>query len=237
MRGVFHGEMMGLQKTWLSLAIAVVWVLASSPATAQIVSGKDYRPVTPPQPTDSGKKVELIEFFSYACPACNILQPRLKSWLARKPADVEFRRVPALFPDRVSSWGPLTRAYYALDAMGAVEKVHYELFAAIHDRKSLDLRTVGKDSKPLFDWIAKQGVDRQKFAEAYNSFGVQNLVQRSIDLSRNYDIPGTPTIVVDGKYLTMLSMTMNPDETVNFERFFRVIDELIVLARKQRAGK
>jgi len=225
------------QKLRQSLAIGVVLALAASLAPAQIVAGKDYRLVAPPQPTDSGKKVELIEFFSYGCPACNILQPRLRAWLARKPADVEFRRVPALFSDRVSSWGPLTRAYYALDAMGAVEKAHNELFAAIHDRKSLDLRTIGKDPKPLFDWIAKQGLDRQKFTDAYNSFGVQNLTQRSIDLSNNYDIPGTPTMVVDGKYLTSLAMTMNSDETVNFERFFRVIDELIVLARKQRAGK
>ena len=219
------------------LALSLALILASSIAAAQVVAGKDYRLVTPPQPTDSGKKVELIEFFFYGCPGCNLLQPRLRNWLKKKPADVEFRRVPALFPDRVSSWWPLTKVYYALDAMGVVEKVHYELFAAIHDQKSLDPRSVGKDSKVLFDWIAKQGVERQKFADTYHSFGVQNLMQRAIDLSRNYDIPGTPTLVVDGRYLTTLSMTMNPNETVNFERFFRVLDELIVLARKSRAGR
>jgi thiol:disulfide interchange protein DsbA len=220
------------------LVVLLIALLASSSVVAaQIVAGKDYRLVTPPQPTDSGKKVEVIEFFFYGCPGCYVLQPKLKSWLQKKPADVEFRRVPALFPDRVSSWGPLTRTYYALDAMGAVEKVHYELFAAIHDRKTLDLKALAKDAKPLFDWVAKQGVDRKRFADTYNSFGVQNQAQRSIDLARNYDIPGTPTIVVDGKYLTTLSMTANRDETVNFERFFLVLDELIATARKSRSGK
>ena len=228
---------MSMQKIWQSLAVALASFLLASPVVAQVVAGKDYRPVTPAQPTASGKKIELIEFFYYGCPGCNILQPRLKAWLAKKPADVEFRRVPALFPDRVSSWGPLTRAYYALEAVGAVEKVHYELFAAIHERKALDIRTLGKDPAPLFDWVAKQGVDRQKFADAYNSFGVQKLVQRSIELSQGYDIPGTPAIAVDGKYLTTLSMTANPDETVNFERFFRAVDGMIALARKQRDGK
>lgn len=228
---------MRLQMIWRATTITLVLIFACSLAAAQVVAGKDYRLVTPPQPTDSGKKVELIEFFSYACPGCNILQPRLRAWLQKKPVDVEFRRVPALFPDRVSLWGPLAKAYYALEAVGATEKIHYELFAAIHDRKTLDIRTIGKDPKPFFDWIAKQGVDRQRIADAYNSFGVQTLTQRSIDLSRNYDIPGTPTLVVDGKYLTTLSMTMNADETVNFERFFRVLDELIVLARKNRTTR
>ena len=228
---------MSLQKIRQSLAVTLALFLFASPVVAQVVSGKDYALLKPAQPTASGKKIEVIEFFFYGCPGCNILQPPLKVWLSKKPADVEFRRVPALFPDRVSSWGPLTKAYYALEVVGAVEKVHYELFAAIHERKALDDRTLNKDPAPLFDWVAKRGVDRQKFADAYNSFGVQKLVQRSIDLSQSYDIPGTPTIAVDGKYLTTLSMTMNPDKTVNFERFFRVVDELVVLARKQRDGK
>jgi thiol:disulfide interchange protein DsbA len=206
-------------------------------AAAQTVAGKDYRLLAPAQPTDSGRKVELIEFFSYACPACNFLQPRLRAWLKNKPGDVEFRRVPVVFSDRTSTWGPLARAYYALEAVAATEKVHYELFAAIHDRKAVDLRTIGKDPRALFDWIAKQGVDRQKFSDAYNSFGVQSQAQRSVELVRNYDISSTPSLVVDGRYLTTLSMTMNADETVNFERFFRVLDELIALARKNRAAK
>ena len=75
--------------------------------------------IKPPQPTDSGKKVEVIEFFWYGCPHCNALQPSLRTWLKQKPADVDFRRVPAVFDD---SWVPLTRAYYTLDAMGAARQ-------------------------------------------------------------------------------------------------------------------
>src|SRR5512145_668833 len=125
------------------------WLLAlsmSAGASAQLTPGKDYRVINPPQPTDSGKKIEVLEFFWYGCPHCNNLQPPLRAWLKQKPADVEFKRVPAVFAD---SWLPLTRAYYALDAMGLVEKLHHDVFAAIHEQK---IRL--SDEKVLFDWMA-----------------------------------------------------------------------------------
>jgi len=185
--------------------------------------------LNPQQPTDSGKKVEVLEFFWYGCPHCSSLQPSLRAWLKRKPADVEFKRVPAVFQD---SWVPLTKAYYTIEAMGLVDKLHHDVFSAIHEQK---IRL--QDTTVLFDWAAKRGVDRQKFIDTYNSFAVQSRAQRSVDMTRNYDISGTPALVVDGRYLTAPSMTLNPDNSINYERFFRVVDELVALARKNRGGK
>jgi thiol:disulfide interchange protein DsbA len=211
---------------------AAVWLLAltfSAVASAQLAPGKDYRVINPPQPTDSGKRVEVLEFFWYACPHCNALQPSLRAWLKQKPADVEFRRVPAVLD---KSWLPLTWTFYALDAMGQVDKLHDDVFTAIHEQK---VRLA--DQQVLFDWVAKRGVDRQKFADTYNSFGVKNRGMRSIELTRNYDIPGTPALTVDGKYLIAPSMILKPDRTVDYERYFKVIDQVIAMARKERAGK
>ncbi|MGH6629425.1 MAG: thiol:disulfide interchange protein DsbA/DsbL [Burkholderiales bacterium] len=209
----------------------VVWLLAFSfsAAAAQITPGKDYRVISPPQPAESGKRVEVIEFFYYGCPHCNSLQTPLRVWLKNKPADVEFRRVPAVFQD---SWVPLTRAYYAFDALGVVDKLHYDVFAAIHEQ---NIKLM--DAKVLFDWVAKHGVERQKFVDTYGSFGVQNRAQRSIEMTRNYDIPGTPAITVDGKYLISPSMALKPDNSVDFDRLFRSLDQVIAMARKERAGK
>jgi thiol:disulfide interchange protein DsbA len=208
----------------LLLALAV-----SSSAAAQLVAGRDYRVINPPQPTESGKKIEVLEFFWYGCPHCNALQPSLKIWLKQKPADIEFRRVPAILAD---SWIPLTRAYYAFEVLGVVEKLHPEVFSAIHE-KNLRLQ----DPKVLFDWVAQNGVDRQKFSDAYGSFGVQSRGQRSLEMTRNYDISGTPSISVDGKYLVAPSMTLKPDRNVDYEKFFQVLDQVIAMARKERAGK
>jgi len=220
---------MQLFKRFLPLAAALALFFSAGTAAAQAVAGKDYRLLNPQQPTDSGKKVEVLEFFWYGCPHCSSLQPSLRAWLKRKPADVEFKRVPAVFQD---SWVPLTKAYYTIEAMGLVDKLHHDVFSAIHEQK---IRL--QDTTVLFDWAAKRGVDRQKFIDTYNSFAVQSRAQRSVDMTRNYDISGKPALVVDGRYLTAPSMTLNPDNSINYERFFRVVDELVALARKNRGGK
>ena len=209
-------------------ALALLALLFAVSAHAQLAPGKDYRVINPPQPTDSGKRVEVLEFFWYGCPHCNALQGPLRVWLKQKPADVDFKRVPAVLGD---SWIPLTWTYYALDAMGLVEKLHYEVFAAIHEQK---IRL--SDQQVLFDWIAKQGVDKQKFAETYNSFGVKSRGMRSIEMSRLYDIEGTPAIVVDGKYQVSPSMTLTPNRQVDYDRFFKVLDQVIAMARKEHAA-
>jgi protein dithiol oxidoreductase (disulfide-forming) len=225
---------MKLLKSHWSAAACLIALALSASASAQLTPGKDYRIINPPQPTASGKKVEVIEFFWYGCPHCNALQPSLRTWLKRQPADVEFRREPAVLNE---SWLPLTTAFHALEAMGLEAKLHYELFSAIHAQHTLDIRGLLRDQKPLFDWVAKQGVDRKQFMEVYKSFGVRSRTNRSIEMTSNYEIPGTPAVVIDGKYLIMLSNAMKPDNSVDFERFARLLDQMIAMARKERAGK
>ncbi len=201
-------------------------------AQPQPVSSRDYTLINPPQPTDSGKKIEVIEFFWYGCVHCYYLEAPLKTWLKTKPADVEFRFVPAIFD--AASWGPLARAYYALDALGLGGKFHDDIFSAIHKDK---LKALVGDPRIMADWFATKGVDKQKFLEAYNSFAVNTRTQRSEVMTRSYDVPGTPALVVDGKFLSSPSMTVNRDGSVNYERFFQVIDQLIARARTERAGQ
>jgi thiol:disulfide interchange protein DsbA len=206
------------------------WIFAlafAGGASAQLVPGKDYQLINPAQPTASGSKVEVMEFFNYACPACNSLVPHLRTWLKKKPADVEFRRAPVVFQD---AWLPLTTAYHTFDAMGLVDKLHYELFSAIHERRTLEVKGLLRDQAPLFDWVAKQGVDRKQFIDVYNSFGVRSRTNRSIEISGNYHVNSTPTVVVNGKYL------VTPAMAGSYERFFQVIDQSIALARKERAA-
>ncbi len=196
------------------------------PAQAQLTAGKEYLLVKPPQPTDSGSKVEVLEFFWYGCPHCANLQPFLEGWLKRKPADVEFKHVPAVFQD---SWVPLTRAYYTIEAMGLTDKLHQELFNAIHKQKA-SLR----DANAIIDWAAGKGADRKKFTDTFNSFGINGRLQRSIDLTRKFDIPGTPALVIDGKYVTAPSMVLKGDRVIDYDRFFQVVDALIAEARKSK---
>jgi thiol:disulfide interchange protein DsbA len=218
---------MSLHKFRQSLALALLCSLAL-PAAAQFVAGKDYRLLARPQPAAGGKNVEVIEFFYYGCPHCSNLQGPLESWLKRKPADVEFRRQPTVFDDRQL---PLTRVYYALEAMKLTDKLHQEVFAAIHaQNQSLN------NTKVLLDWIAGKGVDRRKFADTYNSFGITTRANSAKEITHRYDISGTPAIVVDGRFLTAPSLTVKGGE-VDFVRYFQVLDHVIALARKNRGAK
>lgn len=213
---------------WLRLIAAATGLMLMAGGAAAQVAGKDYQAIKPPQPTESGNKVEVLEFFSYACPHCYSLQSPLTAWLKRKPADVEFRRVPTVFQD---SWVPFARIYYTLEAMGLLEKLHRDVFAAIHDQK---VRL--QDSKVLFDWVAGKGVDRKKFIDTYNSFAVQTRTQRALGVTRRYGVEFTPAIVVNGRFLTGPSMTATGN-TVDYDRFFKVLDRMIAAERKSPAGK
>jgi len=106
------------------------------------------------------------------------------------------------------------------------------MFAALHKQ-----RVNLKDANAIFDWAASKGVDRKKFADTYNSFGVNGRTQRSIELTRKFDIPGTPALVINGKFITAPSMTLKADKSVDYDRFFEVVDALIAEQRKSKGSK
>lgn len=166
-------------------------------ATAQPqTEDKDYKRLSPAQPTESPGKVEVIEFFSYGCPHCYSMQPLLTKWAKELPANVVLVRVPVSLGHR--EWGQLSRAYYALGATGDLARLDDALFAAIH-----------KDKRPLFDeeslavWAASQGVDAAKFRAAFNSFDVTTKATRAEQLARNYQVTSIPHLSVDGKYAAL----------------------------------
>ena len=211
---------------------ALLTLLGVGGALAQpLVVGRDYTLINPPQPTTSGNKIEVLEFFWYGCIHCYHLESPLKAWLKRKPADVEFRYVPAAFN---SSWLPLARAFYALEAMGVAANYHDDIFSAIHRNNQ---KALINDPRAMADWLGGKGLDKQKFLDTYNSFAVNGRAQRTTDVTRSYDIPGTPALVVNGRYLTGPSMMVGSDNNISYERFFQVLDQLIAQARTERGRK
>lgn len=204
----------------LRLFFAAFFSLAGIAAHAEIQAGKDYELVAPPQAVETGKKIEVLELFSYACPHCFELEPELAKWVKQLPKDVEFRRLPAIFRD---SWIPFAKAYYAFEAMGLTEKLHGAFFNALHvQHLRLD------DENVLYDWVEKQGVNRKKFIDTYSSFAIQSKAMRAKQLTREYAISGVPALIVDGKYRTYSSLTGG------HARLLSVVDQLIRQARHER---
>ncbi len=186
----------------LSLPIAALFaavLVSAAPSYAQdFQEGKQYVRLKNPMPTETGKKIEVIEFFSYGCPHCADFEPILEGWLKSIPADVEFRRIPVLFQER---WIALARVYYTLDALGEAKRLSPDVFTAIHG-KGINLSS----DKVFFDWAASQGLDRKKVEDMYNSFAINGKVNRAKQLAREYEVTSVPLIIVDGKYMTNVSL-------------------------------
>ena len=168
--------------------------LATSAAAQGLVEGTHYFRIKNPQPVETGKNIEVLEFFSYGCPHCGELEPQLQSWLKNKPADVTFRRVPVMFQPR---WENLARAFYTLDALGEEQKLPPEVFVAIYS-KGAPLW----NEKDFIDWTATKGLDPKKVEDVYKSFAVVGKVNRAKQLAGAYNIQSTPTVIVDGKFIT-----------------------------------
>jgi len=193
---------------------------AAGGASAQLVEGKNYMRISNPQPVETGKKIEVIEFFSYMCPHCAELEPYLDTWLAKLPSDVAFRRVPVSFQQR---WAALAKVFYTLDALGAEAKLSPDVFKAIHGQG-----VALWDDKAFYDWAASKGLDRKKVEEVSKSFAIDGKMKRALQLAQQYRVDSVPTVVVDGKFVTSSSMVGTHANLPG------AIDELIAKARAER---
>ena len=209
-----------MKRLTMQCLAVLAWFAATAAWPADLVEGKDYARLKNSQSTETGKKIEVIEFFSYGCPHCSDLEPILQAWMRTLPPDVQFRRVPVMFQQR---WEALARVYYTLEAMGEEPRLSPEVFKAIHV-DGLPLH----DDKAFFDWAASHGLDRARVAEVYNSFGVSSKFNRAKALAQTYNIQSVPTMIVDGKFVT------SSDRVGTHEKLPPVLDALIVKARAER---
>ncbi|MCU0814664.1 MAG: thiol:disulfide interchange protein DsbA/DsbL, partial [Burkholderiaceae bacterium] len=168
--------------------------------------------------TSTPGKIDVIEFFWYGCPHCNAFQPAIDAWRARIAPDVAFRPVPVVFSAMHEMHAKL---FYALEAMGELDKMHKRVFAAMHVQR----RRLDKESD-IADFVASQGGDRDKFVEAFRSFGVATKVRQAKALSEGYKIDGTPSIGIHGRFFTSGSLAGSN------ERALQVTDFLVERVRK-----
>jgi thiol:disulfide interchange protein DsbA len=208
----------GLARIVLAFAAALAIAV---PASAQYTEGKEYLRYKQPFPVETGRKIEVIEFFSYGCPHCADLEPYMQAWIKRLPPDVQFRRIPVAFQP---AWENLGRVYYTLEALGEEAKLSPEVFAAIHGNARINLAQEQK----FFDWAASKGLDRKKVEDTYKSFGVAGKIGRAKQTAQTYNIQSVPTLIVDGKFLVSSSTAGT------HERVPGALDAAIAVARAER---
>ncbi|MFM2057892.1 MAG: hypothetical protein RLY71_2277 [Pseudomonadota bacterium] len=210
-------------------AAATLLGSAALPALAQtgFVEGRHYVRLSQRLPvTVPAGKIEVIEFFWYGCPHCNAFEPTLEAWVKKLPSDVVFRRVHVGFRP---TFEPQQRLYVTLETMGLVDAMQRKIFYAIHQQGvRLD------KPEQIFDFVASNGVDRAKFIETFNSFGVQTKVRQGKQLAESYKIDGVPALGIHGRYYTSPSLAGGEGvpEVDGQNRALTLTDQLIAQIRK-----
>jgi thiol:disulfide interchange protein DsbA len=175
-------------------AIAMCAALATACA-AEPRSGADYLTLDDPVNTDSAGKVEVIEFFAYYCPHCNLFEPKLAAWVKQQGDKIAFKRVHVTRGPKVL---PQQRLFYTLESMQLLEQYHHKVFEAMHTNDRLSLDT---DEK-VFAWAEQAGINRAKFISTYRSFGVQAKINRADVLMASYKVDHWPMMGFAGRWIS-----------------------------------
>jgi len=213
--------------TCAALLLAATGMAGASPTAPK--DGADFLTLPDPQPTDSGKKIEVTEFFAYYCPHCYAFEPKLAAWVKKQGDNIVFRRVHVPRGEQVAAQ---QRLFFTLESLGMLEQYHDKAFNAMH----VERLPLAQDEQ-VFDWASRAGIDRARFIDAYRSFGVQAKVRRAQAMVEGYRITHWPMIAVDGRFLTSPGMVneangMNGDAALGGT--LQVMDALVARARTDK---
>lgn len=217
------------RRLFCAAALGLAAAALSLPAAAEPQDGAGYVTLPSPQPTGTGGKVEVIEFFAYYCPHCYAFEPRLAAWVKQQGDRIVFKRVHV---PRDANVLPQQRLFFTLEAMGLLEQYHDRVFAAMHvDRLRLN------SDEQVFDWIAKNGIERARFIDTYRSFGIQQRLRRADAMMDAYHVDRWPVVVIDGRWLTSPSHAGEraPEahtEAQQQQAALQVMDYLVAKARQ-----
>jgi len=192
--------------------------LALAAAPAGLTAGVDYTEIDGGQPyaTLNGK-IEVVEVFGYTCPHCAHFEPQLEQWAAKLPKDVRFTPLPATFG---GNWDAYARAYFAADLLGVAKRSHLAVFQAIHDQQSLPSQ--GVSPQELATFYAAYGVAPQRYLDTLKGTEVEARMKAAHSFVQRSQVPGTPSIVVNGRYLVRGN---------DFEQLLRNTDAVIASLR------
>lgn len=208
--------------TVITTTASLAWPLSAAAQNASgegYKSGRDYLTLARPAPTQAKLgQLEVVEFFWYNCPHCNEFEPMLEGWSRRLPKGVVLRRVPIAFR---ADFEPQQRLYYTLESMGRVADLHKKVFATIHSEKQ-PLNT----PEQIAAWAEKQGLNKEAFSTAFNSFSVSTEVRKASQLQEAFQIDGVPSLGIAGRFYT------SAEQAQSLPRALQVADFLIAQSRK-----
>jgi thiol:disulfide interchange protein DsbA len=222
---------MRFMRTFLLAMVAGFIATSACASPAEPKNGVEYLALATPQPTDTGKKIEVIEFFAYYCPHCNALEPKLAEWVKSQGANIAFKRVHV---ERGAPVAAQQRLFLTLEAMGLVDQYQGRVFDAMHK----DGARLSNDEE-VFAWAEKAGINRVRFIETYRAFSMPSKINRAHELMGIYHVDRWPFIAIDGHYVTSPShvatgIPNEESEAVLNGAFLQVADFLVAKAKAEK---
>ncbi len=182
--------------------------------------GVHYERVAPADDRDPSAPITVEEYFWYGCSHCYSLEPSVVRWLESKPENVVFVRVPAPLNSR---WAVHARAYYVAEVLGKADEIHQPLFDAMHvERRQI------MSKEDLATFFVEYGISEEEFNKVWDSFAVQNKMQKALNEARRYRLTGVPSLVINGEYVTSMATSGG--------RVFEVVNYLVAEINASRSA-
>jgi len=203
-------------------------LLGSNAFAASWVAGKHYTVLPQPQRTHvPAGKVEVMEVFSYGCPACNLFRPTMQKLKTSLPANAQLVYLPASW-NAAENWPLFQRAFITAQSLGVAEKAHDAMFDAIWTTGELGVsdpvtRRLKKvlpsieDTARFYERVT--GVKAADFVAASKSFGVDLKTRQADSQILAMQVTSTPTLVVNGKYRINNENVQPGDDIIALVRF------------------
>jgi protein dithiol oxidoreductase (disulfide-forming) len=217
-----------MKRPMIALFTAATLLAAGSSAqAATFVAGKHYSVLPQAQRTTvPAGKVEVMEVFSYGCPACNHFRPAMKKLKAALPANAQVTYLPASW-NAAENWPTFQRAYLTAQSLGVADKAHEAMFDAIWTTGELGILDKSQRIKsrlPSIDDIGQfyqrvAGVKSADFVNASKSFSVDLKMRQADTQILAMQVPSTPTLVVAGKYRINNDAFKSDDEIIAAVRY------------------
>jgi len=203
---------------WAACLFIAMAIMVASTAYAQ---GSRYQPgvhyfeIDQAKAPDADGKIVVTEAFSYMCSHCNTFEPYISNWKSKMPENVVFKRIPVVFGR--GTWELYARGYVTAEMMGIAEEAHGELMDDLWKEKK-----IYRNMDQLAGFYSNFGVTADEFEATSQSFAVDASLRRGQTLTQTYGVSGTPSMIVNGKYLVKAGPAVG-----NYDTLLDVVDTLV----------
>ena len=203
---------------WSVLLLVAGTFLVASPVLAQ---GGNYQPgvhyfeIDQAQAPGNSGNIVVTEAFSYMCSHCNTFEPYINNWKSKQPENVEFKRIPVVFGR--GSWELYARGYVTAEMMGIAEAAHGDLMDDLWKE-----RQIYRNLDQLAGFYSNYGVTADEFKATSESFAVDAAIRKGQTQIQSYGVSGTPSMIVNGKYLVKAGQAVN-----NYDTLLDIVDTLV----------